>query len=217
MSDAVADFNNDDKLDLVTTNAGSKNISVRLNLGGNPPNFSAATNYPIGSIPTAIAVSNFNRDVTVVDQTILFGPWAPNFATKTICAEVQSFSPFVIADVLDETPPVISNVSASPSVIWPPDHKMVDVAISYDVSDDFTPASEIISSLDVSSNEPFNTIGDGNTEPDIEIVDAHHVRLRAERSGTGDGRVYTISITCKDSAQNASSRTITVSVPKNQN
>jgi len=94
---------------------------------------------------------------------------------------------------------------------------MVDVAISYDVSDDFTPASEIISSLDVSSNEPFNTIGDGNTEPDIEIVDAHHVRLRAERSGTGDGRVYTISITCKDSAQNASSRTITVSVPKNQN
>jgi hypothetical protein len=150
----------------------------------------------------------------VVDQTILSGPNAPNFATKTISAQVPSFSPFVIAKVLDHTPPVISNVSANPSTIWPPDHNMIDVTVNYDVSDDFTPASEIASSLHVSCNEPVNTTGDGNTAPDIEIVDAHRLRLRAERSGTGEGRVYTITITCRDSAQNSSSKTTTVVVPK---
>jgi hypothetical protein len=39
--------------------------------------------------------------------------------------------------------------------------------------------------LSVTSNEPINGTGDGDTAPDWEIVDAHHVRLRAERAGTG--------------------------------
>ena len=44
---------------------------------------------------------------------------------------------------------------------------------------------------------------DGNTAPDWEIVDSHHVRLRAERSGRGNGRVYTITITCTDGSGNS--------------
>jgi hypothetical protein len=40
------------------------------------------------------------------------------------------------------------------------------------------------------------------------------VRLRAERSGAGNGRTYTITITCTDSAGNPTSKSITVSVPK---
>jgi hypothetical protein len=178
--------------------------------------FGLPTNFDVGSYPDAVAVGNFNGDVAVRDQTILFGPNAPNFATKTICAQVTSFSPFVIVSVSDYTAPVITNASANPSTIWPPNHKMVDVTINYDVSDDFTSASDIVSTLDVSSNEPINTNGDGNTDLDIEIVDAHHVRLRAERAGGGNGRVYTITITSKDSAQNTSQRTVTVVVPKSQ-
>jgi len=61
-----------------------------------------------------------------------------------------------------------------------------------------------------------NTQGDGNTEPDIEIVDAHHVRLRAERSGGGNGRVYMITITCVDAAQNQTKRSVSVYVPNSQ-
>jgi hypothetical protein len=212
----LADFNNDSKLDLATGNAtgGFTGILVRLGLGNG--GFGGQTTFRAGNGPTGLAVGNFNGDVTVIDQTILSGPDAPNFATKMICARVLSFSPIVIASADDQTSPVISNVSADPSVIWPPNHDMIDVTINYDVSDDFTAAPDIISSLDVSCNEPVNTTGDGNTEPDIEIVDAHHVRLRAERAGNGDGRVYTITITCTDSAQNASQRTVTVRVPKSQ-
>jgi hypothetical protein len=70
--------------------------------------------------------------------------------------------------------------------------------------------------LSVTSNEPTNGLGDGDTPNDWEVIDAHHVRLRAERSGKGTGRTYTITVTCTDAAGNAVVRTATVRVPRNQ-
>jgi hypothetical protein len=66
---------------------------------------------------------------------------------------------------------------------------------------------------DVSSNEDVNGNGDGNTEPDWEIVGEKHVRLRAERSGSGFGRVYTIHFRCMDGLGNGSDGSINVVVP----
>jgi hypothetical protein len=45
---------------------------------------------------------------------------------------------------------------------------------------------------------------------------ACHLRLRAERAGTANGRVYTITIACTDSAGNTSTQNVPVLVPKNQ-
>jgi hypothetical protein len=42
------------------------------------------------------------------------------------------------------------------------------------------------------------------------------VRLRAERSGRGTGRVYTIVITATDEAGNSSSKQVHVTVPHNR-
>ncbi len=110
-------------------------------------------------------------------------------------------------------PPVIANPSANPSVLWPPNHKMVNVTVNYSVTDNCGPVTCVLS---VSSNEPINGTGDGDTAPDWEIVDANHVRLRAERAGNGAGRIYTITITCRDSAGNSSSKSVTVRVPISQ-
>lgn len=110
-------------------------------------------------------------------------------------------------------PPVVMNISASPNSLWPPNHQMVDVTVNYDVTDN---CAGVNCQLTVTSNEPINGLGDGDTSPDWEIVDAHHVRLRSERSGTGSGRIYTIKITCTDSAGNITVKTVTVSVPKSQ-
>lgn len=61
----------------------------------------------------------------------------------------------------------------------------------------------------------MNGTGDGDTAPDWVIVDNHHLQLRAERSGLGIGRVYTITITSKDAAGNTSTKKTKVVVPRN--
>jgi hypothetical protein len=63
----------------------------------------------------------------------------------------------------------------------------------------------------VTSNEP--PVDD--KEPEWVIVDAHHVQLRAERQGSGDGLIYTITITCTGPAGTAT-KIVTVLVPRDQ-
>jgi hypothetical protein len=116
--------------------------------------------------------------------------------------------------VLDKEAPVITQVSASPSSLWPPNHQMQDVIINYSASDN---CGGVTSSLSVSSNEPANGTGDGDTSPDWIILNDHHVQLRAERSGRGNGRVYTITITSTDASGNTSTQTTQVAVPHNSN
>jgi len=45
-------------------------------------------------------------------------------------------------------------------------------------------------------------------------VNAHRVLVRAERSGLGSGRVYTITVRCTDASGNASVSTGSVTVPR---
>jgi hypothetical protein len=87
------------------------------------------------------------------------------------------------------------------------------VTVEVNDDQDATPSCQVVS---VSSNEPPNGTGDGDTAPDWEIVGERAVRLRAERSGRGVGRVYTITVDCVDDAGNAATGTATVTVPRDQ-
>jgi hypothetical protein len=113
----------------------------------------------------------------------------------------------------DKTPPTITAVSATPNTLWPPNHKMRRVTINYSASDS---CGAVTCSLRVSSNEPVNDIGDGNTAPDWVVLDARHVQLRAERQGPRNGRVYTVTISCTDAARNTSTASTSVRVPHDQ-
>lgn len=117
--------------------------------------------------------------------------------------------------VVDQQPPTIKSVTASPNVLWPPNHKMVPVTVSVSASDlcDTAPSCRIAS---VSSNEPVDGLGDGDMAPDWEITGPLTVNLRAERSGTGSGRVYTITVQCTDTSKNSSTGTVAVTVPHDQ-
>jgi hypothetical protein len=117
--------------------------------------------------------------------------------------------------VTDTEGPTIANLSASPASLWPPNHKMNDVAVIYDASDNCGGNVNCVITS-VTSNEPVNGLGDGDTAPDWVIVDSHSVQLRAERAGNGTGRVYTITVSCTDSSGNTTTKTVTVSVPKSQ-
>ncbi len=139
-----------------------------------------------------------SNQVTIGSETL-----DPDTANNTKTAQATVSNP----------PPVISGESASPSLIWPPNHKLVDVNVVYSVTDNCGAPSCVLS---VSSNEPENGLGDGDTDTDWEVVNSKKVRLRAERAGSGEGRTYTITITCTDSAGGRSSRTVTVTVPKSK-
>ena len=112
---------------------------------------------------------------------------------------------------VDTTAPTISNVSASPSVLTTPNHRLADVFVGYTAADNSGAAT---CALSVASNEPVNGTGDGDTAPDWLVLDAHRLQLRAERSGNGTGRVYTVNVTCSDEAGNTSSKSVTVTVPR---
>lgn len=118
----------------------------------------------------------------------------------------------VTVTVIDIGPPQIGMVSATPSVLHPPNHKMVDVSVSVELAGSCD-AGSTCRIVGVGSNEPVNGHGDGNTAPDWEVTGPLTLRLRAERGQHPEGRIYTITIECVDAAGNASQRAVTVSVP----
>jgi hypothetical protein len=115
----------------------------------------------------------------------------------------------------DITPPALASSIATPNVLWPPNHKLVPVAIASSVSDECDPNPRCAISS-VSSNEPVNGLGDGDTSPDWVVTGASTLLLRAERSGTGTGRVYAVGSTCTDAAGNGVIGYAFVTVPHDQ-
>jgi hypothetical protein len=124
--------------------------------------------------------------------------------------------------VTDVTPPVIDLIGNT-ITLWPPDHKYATVNVTDMVasaSDLCDPSVNINSVViaSVTSDEPENTAGDGNTLNDIVITPGcKSVQLRAERMGGGNGRVYTITFKVTDSSGNSTTATAKVTVPKSQN
>jgi len=114
--------------------------------------------------------------------------------------------------VNDVEPPVIHDLAATPPVLWPPNHQMKNVNVNYTSTDNCP--GPITCKITAISDEPENGTGDGDTAPDWEITDDHHIKLRAERAGNGDGRVYTVTVSCTDQHGNTGSGTKTVLVPK---
>ena len=122
----------------------------------------------------------------------------------------------VTVEVVDTAGPTITSATASPDTLWPANHKMVDVTVTVDASDLCDGGAAACEITSVVSNEPDNGTGDGNTTGDIGTIDGLTVKLRAERSGQGTGRIYTITVECVDEAGNASTKSVTVTVPHDQ-
>jgi hypothetical protein len=116
--------------------------------------------------------------------------------------------------VIDTTPPTIT-ASVMPSTLWPPNHKYVEVKLNVTASDLGDPAPKI-TLVSFASNEPDNAKGDGNTVSDIVKVDDFTFTVRAERSGTGSGRIYTITYKATDASGNFAMASVTIEVPHNQ-
>ena len=109
--------------------------------------------------------------------------------------------------------PVISGLAVDKPVLGSPNHQMVDVTLTYTIEDNCD--SNLAPEITITSDQPQNGTGDGDTDIDWEIIDAHHIRLRAERAPTiAAGRTYTIIVKVTDSAGGSSTSSVTVVVPR---
>jgi M6 family metalloprotease-like protein len=149
--------------------------------------------------------------ITLIDEIELCGQ---GMHTVTITAtDYCGYSSSCDADVevIDNTPPEIT-VSLNRDVLWPPNHKMSDITATVTVTDNCC-ANPTFWLTYVTSDEPDNGKGDGNTVDDIVIVDDTHVQLRSERMGGEDGRLYTLLYTAEDCVGNQATATVYVTVP----
>ncbi|WP_248930826.1 DUF7594 domain-containing protein [Paenibacillus hamazuiensis] len=108
-------------------------------------------------------------------------------------------------------------VTADKPDLGQPNHKLVPIQVTLQADG----TGSRIASLklaSIASNEPDNGQGDGDTAGDIQ--DANFGQndtsflLRAERSGKGSGRVYTITYTAADEAGNEANASVQVTVSK---
>jgi hypothetical protein len=117
--------------------------------------------------------------------------------------------------VLDTQAPQIT-ATVTPTLLWPPNHKLVTIEASVTVTDECDPNPTFVLTSIV-SNEPDNGLGDGDTANDIQGADYGTAdtsfQLRAERAGVAPGRVYTITYTGSDSSGNTAQTQVQVTVP----
>jgi hypothetical protein len=111
---------------------------------------------------------------------------------------------------IDKTNPSISGMPAPGCTLSPPKHQLVQVA-TITATDSLSGIASL--SVSATSNEPDSGTGGGDDPGDI-VISGGSVRLRAERTPSGKGRVYTITATATDLAGNAMTSVATCSVPK---
>lgn len=112
----------------------------------------------------------------------------------------------------DATPPTLV-LSPSPSSLWPPSHKMVTVKVTVTVSDnvDPNPVVKLVSITCDDACDPSSDVAGATLD-----TDDRQFQLRAERSGGGTGRSYTITYSAKDATGNTTTKATMVRVPHDQ-
>jgi hypothetical protein len=208
LSVAVGDFNLDGTPDLAVANSGDNNVTILL--GDGMGGFTEPSGSPVGTgtNPQSVAVGDFNLDGRP-DLAVA------NFDTDDVTILVNTCSNAPLTDTL---PPV---VTLRPAIeLWPPNHKSHIITIAQmvqSVSDDSD--GNLFNNVvieRVASDEPDEASrkADGTTINDIVIAgDCTSVRLRAERDGKKNGRVYSVTLRVGDSSGNVARREFKVSVP----
>ncbi len=143
---------------------------------------------------------------------------AGNAASVTISAEGTTILSYFATDNagnqetaktltvrIDKTPPVISGLPAPGCTIWPPNHKLVQVAT--------VTAMDALSGLAPGS---FTVTGTSNDPANGQIVISGGPSQFKVQLGADKGQIYTLTATAIDLAGNTITQQATCTVPQNQ-
>jgi alpha-tubulin suppressor-like RCC1 family protein len=182
--------------------------TVHFSFGGAIPDQSAVTDAAGAATVTAVfgAVGTFAMTASFDNTADYFANHLGAIAAETVTTSVT---------VTDTIPPVISRVTPSQSSLWPANHQMVPITLSVAATDNLGSAP-VCTITGITSNEPQNGLGDGDTPNDWLITGPLSAQLRAERAGNGSGRIYTVTVRCVDLAGNAATSSTRITVPKSQ-
>ena len=153
---------------------------------------------------------------TITNDAPAFFPLGDTIVTFTAVDDHGNLSSCsATVTVVDTQAPTIT-AAVNPRVLWPPNHKMVTINATVVVTDECDPNPTFVLTS-ITSNEPDNGLGDGDTANDIQGAafgtPDTQFQLRAERAGPAPGRVYTITYTGSDSSGNTSQTQVQVRVP----
>ncbi len=123
-----------------------------------------------------------------------------------------------VVTIRDSVAPVL-RLTARPATLWPPDHRLVPVGVLWQAEDRCDPFVRVrLESVTSSDPDDAPGAGDGSTIDDVQDAlpgepDAS-VLLRAERSGKGPGRSYTLGYSAVDASGNVGSAAAVVPVER---
>ncbi|TYP76576.1 OmpL47-type beta-barrel domain-containing protein [Paenibacillus methanolicus] len=199
-----------------------------------PPPVTAATvspETPDGSngwytsdVTISLATNNAISKVARTEYRVNDGPWVPytgsippfsdgeyTFHYRSVDQAGRTESSQAIAFKVDTTAPELT-VRLDKTSIWPANHKMVTVNAALTTNDDVSGVASV-NLTSITSDEQDS--GQGDIQAAIGTP-ASSFALRAERSGNGDGRTYTVTYTATDQAGNQTVTAVPVIVPHDQ-
>ena len=160
-----------------------------------------------GAAQTQWKTATLDFTATATSSRIEYLDLGPEQASGGVGAYID-----LVSVELINSPPVCAGVAPSRASLWPPNHKLRTINLAGATDPDGGPVAITITG--VTQDEPVNGRGDGNTSPDHVLGPAAgQVRLRAERAGGGDGRVYTIAFGATDPGGLSCSGNVVVTVP----
>lgn len=172
--------------------------------------------WTIDGIPMDWTVSiDADNVVSVMAPVGASDPVDLTFTASTTCCAQVTCATSDDATFIPNQPPDCSDAFASSDLLWPPNHKWVDIEIMGVIDPDGDPVTITIDAI--RQDEPVDTTGDGCFSPDGDGIGTGTAWVRSERCGpanrAGNGRVYHISFTADDGRGGFCSGEVRVGVP----
>jgi hypothetical protein len=115
--------------------------------------------------------------------------------------------------VQDQDAPVVTSAVTISTLTVPYDHSLINVGLTGSITTNNCTGDGTIQVMVFGDEDDDEVADDGNFSPDAKDIALNTLRLRRERKGGGDGRVYLIVVKATDAAGNVGYSVETVVVP----